>query len=281
MPTSTQAPNIDLKTVEGFGEEWEAFAQDRLTPAEHERMFEEYFSPFPFERLPAKSTGFDIGCGTGRWALLSARRFGHLHCIDPAEKALNVARRRLAELPNVSFHHAGIDDMPLPDGSQDFGYALGVLHHVPDPEAAMAACVRKLKPGAPFLAYIYYAFDNKPSWFRTIWAATDAPRRAISRLPIGPRKMVTNAIATLVYFPLARSAGLLEKVGVNVANLPLSPYRYRSFYSMRTDALDRFGTRLEHRFTRNEIEGMMRRSGLTDVAFRDGVPYWVACGIKA
>jgi len=33
--------NIDLKTVEGFGEEWEAFAQDRLTPAEHERMFDE------------------------------------------------------------------------------------------------------------------------------------------------------------------------------------------------------------------------------------------------
>ena len=49
---------------------------------------------------------------------------------------------------------------------------------------------------------------------------------------------------------------------------------------MRTDALDRFGTRLEHRFTRKEIEAMMKAAGLEDVRFREDEPYWVACGRK-
>ncbi|HEX8841040.1 MAG TPA: hypothetical protein VF757_01950, partial [Sphingomicrobium sp.] len=69
--------------------------------------------------------------------------------------------------------------------------------------------------------------------------------------------------------------------GFDVGHFPLSFYRDRSFYSMRTDALDRFGTRLEQRFTRSEIEQMTRRCGLVDVRFREAPPYWVACGRKA
>jgi hypothetical protein len=49
---------------------------------------------------------------------------------------------------------------------------------------------------------------------------------------------------------------------------------------MRTDSLDRFGTRLEKRFSRGAIEAMMRRCGLTDVRFREEEPFWVACGIR-
>ncbi len=280
-PPRAVAPNIDRKTVEGFGEEWQAFSQEDLDPAEHRRMFEEYFSVFPFDELPPDAEGFDLGCGTGRWAALVAERVGRLHCLDPAEKALAVARRRLSGMTNVTFHLAAVDDIPLADRSQDFGYALGVLHHIPDTAGAMASCVRKLKPGAPFLAYIYYAFDNRPAWFRLLWGATDAGRRAISRLPFGLRKPVTGAIAAGVYYPLARIAAALERGGKDVTNFPLSSYRDRSFYSMRTDALDRFGTRLEQRFTRAEIEEMMKRCGLVDIRFREAAPYWVACGRKA
>ena len=63
--------------------------------------------------------------------------------------------------------------------------------------------------------------------------------------------------------------------------MPLSAYRRASFYTMRTDALDRFGTRLEQRFTRAEIERMMGEAGLTDIHFSDAVPFWTACGRRA
>ena len=274
-------PNIDPKTVEGFGEEWSAFDQEELPPAEHLRVFNEYFSVFPFERLASSAEGFDLGCGTGRWASLLAERVGLLHCIDPAYKALAVARERLAHLRNVQFHHASACDIPLADGSQDFGYSLGVLHHIPDPEAAMASCVRKLKPGAPFLAYVYYALENRPAWYRAIWKASDMLRRSISRLPFDLRKAVTTVIAGGVYFPVARVARVAELAGADVRQFPLMIYRKSSFYTMRTDALDRFGTRLEHRFSRSELQAMMERSGLTDIRFREEMPHWVACGIKA
>jgi SAM-dependent methyltransferase len=273
--------NIDPRTVEGFGDEWDAFSQEAMDPIEHRRLFDQYFSLFPFDRLPGGAEGFDLGCGTGRWAVLVAPQVGHLHCIDPAEKALAVARRRLSDLPNVSFHHAGVDDIPLADESQDFGYALGVLHHIPDTAKAMRDAVRKLKPGAPFLVYLYYSFDNRPAWFRAVWKASDVGRRVISRMPFGLRKATTSAIATLVYWPLSRSATLLERAGMDVGSFPLSAYRYRSFYSLRTDALDRFGTRLEQRFSKDQIRRMMEQADLTDISFREDEPYWVACGRRA
>jgi hypothetical protein len=49
---------------------------------------------------------------------------------------------------------------------------------------------------------------------------------------------------------------------------------------MRTDALDRLGTRLEHRFNRAQIQEMMASAGLADVRFSDASPYWCAVGIK-
>lgn len=238
-----------------------------------------HFSIFPFDRLPPDAEGFDLGCGSGRWALLAAEHVGRLHCIDPSEKALAVARRRLAGCGNVDFHLTGADSIPFPDASHDFGYSLGVLHHIPDTEAAMASCVAKLKPGAPFLVYLYYAF-NRPRWFRALWQTSDLIRRGVARLPFRMRKGLTTAIAGTVYLPLARTARLLERRGRDVADFPLSAYRESSFYTMRTDALDRFGTRLEHRFSRAEIEAMMRRCGLDDVVFSEGVPHWVACGLK-
>jgi ubiquinone/menaquinone biosynthesis C-methylase UbiE len=274
-----QTSNIDVKTVEGFGEEWAAFDQMKLDPAEHARLFESYFSLFPFEELEA-AEGFDLGCGSGRWAALVAPRVGTLHCIDPSAKALEVSRRRLSGQPNLHFHLAGVDDIPLDDASQDFGYSLGVLHHIPDTEAAMESCVRKLKPGAPFLVYLYYSFDNRPAWFRSIWEMTEPLRSTISRLPFRLRKALSGGIAAGVYFPMARFARLLERLGVNVSAMPLSAYRLHSFYTMRTDALDRFGTRLEQRFSRSEIQRMMERCGLSDIRFSDGVPYWVAIGRK-
>ena len=72
----------------------------------------------------------------------------------------------------------------------------------------------------------------------------------------------------------------MEYLGVDTTNIPLSQYRNYSFYVMETDALDRFGTKLEKRFTKNEIKEIMNASGLTSIEFRNNAPYWVAIGYK-
>jgi SAM-dependent methyltransferase len=277
---SSNRENIDRATVRDFGAEWRRFDQSGVPDDEMARMFGEYFAVFPWEILPPNAVGFDAGCGSGRWSPLMARRVAHLHCIDAASAALVVARQRLATVPNVTLHEASIDAMPLADNSMDFGYSLGVLHHLPDPVAGLAACVQKLKPGAPMLVYIYYAFDNRPAWFRALWQASDLLRRAVSPAPFWLKSLLAEIFAALIYFPLARGAALGEKLGAQVNNWPLSAYRWRSYYSMRTDSLDKFGTRLEHRMTKAEITAMMEHCGLTEIRFSNGVPYWCAVGIK-
>jgi ubiquinone/menaquinone biosynthesis C-methylase UbiE len=280
-PIVAEGRNIDSLTVAGFGEEWESFDQTHLDEREWRILFERYFAIFPWDSLPKGAEGFDLGCGSGRWAAGVVDRVGKLNCVDPSAKALAVCERRLNAKGNASFHLASVDAIPLADGSQDFGYSLGVLHHIPDAEAAMVDCVRKLKHGAPFLVYLYYAFDNRPFWFRAIWQASDVVRRVLSLLPFGLRKMATSAIAATVYWPLARAGLLLEKLGLKVEGIPLAPYRANSFYTMRTDALDRFGTRLEQRFSRLQIASMMERAGLKEVKFSEEVPFWVAVGRRA
>ncbi len=273
------ARNVDPAVVKSFGDEWQHFDQQDLPAEERAALFDAYFSIFPWATLPAGAVGFDAGCGSGRWALLVAPRVGHLHCVDPSA-AIDVAARNLAALPNCSFHRAIVDELPFEDDSMDFGYSLGVLHHVPDTGQALSSCVRKLKPGAPFLVYLYYAFDNQPAWFRAIWRISDVFRAMISRLPRSLKLLSANVIAALVYWPLARVAKGLAALGVPVGSVPLSAYRDRSFYTMRTDALDRFGTSLERRFTKAQIASMMRTAGLERVTFSVHVPYWCAVGFK-
>jgi SAM-dependent methyltransferase len=278
---SSEAENIDAETVAGFGDEWSRFDFAGRSPEELDELFGQYFSLFPWEQLPDGAVGFDAGCGSGRWAARVAPRIGALHCVDASEEALEVARRNLAGFSNCRFACATIDEMPIADGSMDFGYSLGVLHHIPDTRRALAACVKKLKPGAPILFYLYYALDNRPVLFRAMWKASDVLRKRISKLPFRARYLASQAIAAGVYWPFARTAAVLERLGLDSSQVPLHFYRDRSFYMMRNDALDRFGTRLEQRFTRAEIDRMMRDAGLERISFRDGPPYWCALGFRA
>jgi len=271
--------NVHAPTVAGFGDEWSRLDQSELPADEQKALFNEYFSIFPWAELAEKPVGFDLGCGSGRWAQMVAPQVAHLHCIEPST-ALDVARRNLALMTNCSFHQASVAKIPLPDGSMDFGYTLGVLHHIPDTQAGIEACVKKLKVGAPLLLYLYYAFDQRPIWFRALWRVSDVLRQLISRMPYLLRFYTSQCIAAVVYFPLARFSMVAEKLGVNVYHFPLRYYRHRSFYTMRTDALDRFGTQLERRFTKPQIKRMMESAGLERILFSDSQPYWCAVGYR-
>src|SRR5665647_3397548 len=164
--------NVAPAVARGFGQEWSTFRQgeDSLSRTQRAQIFENYFSIFPWDALPpGGGVGIDVGCGTGRWSIGVAPQVAHLHLLDVSQEALAVARENLASFTNVSFHNCSVAEIPLPDASLDFAFSLGVLHHVPDTSAAIQAIARKLKPGAPFLVYLYYSFDNQPAWYQRLW----------------------------------------------------------------------------------------------------------------
>jgi len=271
--------NIDDKVVNDFGKEWEAFNHQDMNQSLLDSAFDSYFHLFPFKDL-IDGEGFDMGCGSGRWAKFVAPRVGFLNCIDPSEVALEQAKINLQNSKNCSFECEGVDSNSLADYSQDFGYSLGVLHHIPDTSLALQACAKKLKPGAPFLLYLYYRFDNKPKSYYLLWKITDLFRRIISKLPFFIKFSISQIIALFVYLPIARFALIAEKIGIDISNFPLTWYRNESFYILRTDALDRFGTRLEQRFTKDEISEMLLNSGFEKIEFSEREPFWTVLSYK-
>lgn len=273
--------NSDIKTVKGFGDEWRKFDQSELPEPELQFIYSRYFSIFPWDKIGKSAIGFDLGCGSGRWSKFVADKVGTLHCIDASPEAIEVAKINLSAKNNCVFHLASVDNIPINDKSMDFGYSLGVLHHVPDTFAGIKSCVNKLKPGAPFLLYLYYAFDNRPSWYRFIWKVTDEVRMIVSKLPFFLRYLISQCIAFFIYYPIVKVEVILKKLGFNIDRLPLSSYENLSFYTMRTDALDRFGTRLEKRFSAEEIRRLMKDAGLGNIVFNKSDPYWCALGYRS
>jgi SAM-dependent methyltransferase len=273
--------NMDAATVDGFGKEWTRFGQTDLAIKESQEMFGQYFSIFPWQALPEDGgCGADIGCGSGRWAREVAPKVRELHLVDASGEALSIARTNLSSHRNVAFHWSSIGGLPFEQESLDFAYSLGVLHHIPDPEAGVRAIASKLRPGAPFLLYMYYAFDNRPAWYRWLWRLSDVVRRVLSRQPQAVKVTIAETIALCVYWPLARMSAILLRLGARVENWPLAYYRNRSLYVMRTDALDRIGTRLERRFTRAQMTEMLDRAGFEKIQFSEGPPYWCAVGLR-
>ncbi len=271
--------NIDMATVKSFGEEWKRFNQ--FHQADLQKIGGDYFDILPESLKNKRTKVLDVGCGSGRWASYLASFVGHIDCIDPSS-AVYTAAEMLKEKHQIRISRTDVDNLPFADDSFDLVYSLGVLHHIPDTEAAMKKSVSKVKRGGYFLVYLYYNLDNRNFFYRSIFNVTNQFRKVISRLPSGVKKGICSLIAFTVYWPLAKTAYMVQKSGAkNLAKkIPLAYYGDKSFWIMQNDALDRFGTPLEQRFSKIQIEVMMKNIGLSEIVFSEREPYWHAIGKK-
>lgn len=264
--------NIDRETVDSFGEEWTRFSE--FDPAEINRVGDEYFDLMK-DDFRGNELALDLGCGSGRWSAYVAPKVGFIEAVDPSS-AVFIASKMLKDLSNVRVTQCDVDSLPFADNSFDLIFSLGVLHHIPDTAAAIQTAVKKLKPGGKFLLYLYYRFDNRGILFRTLFSISDVIRKVICRLPHKLKVILCDIIAAVVYLPLVSIARCVKFLGGKkvYAKLPLAYYVNKSFYIMRNDALDRFGTPLEQRFSREEIRLMLENAGMNHIRFSPNEPYW-------
>jgi len=107
---------------------------------------------------PQGGTVLDAGCGSGRLAVLIARRRPDLQVrgIDLEGGMIEVAARR-AEQENladrVQFTVADLADVPLPDDSVDLIVSTASMHHWADVAAVIASLDRILRPGGSIWIY--------------------------------------------------------------------------------------------------------------------------------
>jgi SAM-dependent methyltransferase len=101
----------------------------------------------------------DVGCGTGRFAVLAADRTGaRVWGIDPSPAMLAQARARTGAR-RVGWKQARAERLPFRDGWFDAVHMQLVLHLVDDRGRAIAECTRVLRPSGR-LVIVSFELDH-------------------------------------------------------------------------------------------------------------------------
>jgi ubiquinone/menaquinone biosynthesis C-methylase UbiE len=276
---STQGENIDMDVVKSFGNEWNKF--NRFSKKTIDLICKEYFDIIDENIIHKDTYMIDIGCGSGRWSEYFLDKVGFIEAVDPSD-SIFAADELFAGAANIRLTRASVETMPWPDETFDFGISVGVLHHIPDTAKALMDCVKKIKKGGYFYVYLYYKLDNRGAFFKSLFYIADLVRKVVSKLPFSIKKIVCDVLAVVAYLPFVLFSKFLFAVGLRntASKVPLSSYANKDFYIIRNDSLDRFGTKLEHRFTKEEVRSMMEKAGLSNIRFGERTPFWHAVGQK-
>jgi SAM-dependent methyltransferase len=270
--------NLNQEVIDSFGHEWAAFDYaESETDEALDAQFLAYCAPIDLSQFNAEfSVAADFGAGSGRWASRLLPHFSLVYALEPSDGASKVLKKKFSKESRMKMLQETIGANSIPPGSLDLAMSLGVLHHIPDTGLAIKDVSSKIKSGGIFLCYLYYKLENKPLYYRGLFWTSNSLRWVISRLPYAMRRIIAQIIATLVYFPLARGAKLLENRGKSISNFPLHHYAHMPFVMLQNDALDRFGTRLEQRYSKKEIAEMLRIAGfdLSTLEFSKLEPFW-------
>ena len=270
--------NLDQNVIDGFGHEWAAFDYAETETAEAlDAQFAAYCAPIDLSQFnPETSLAGDFGAGSGRWSSRLAPYFSSVYALEPSDGASTVLKTKFVGDPKIVVLKETVGVNSIPVGSLDLAMSLGVLHHIPDTALAIKDVSRSIKPGGVFLCYLYYNLENKPAYYKLIFKGVNIVRQVISASPQPLRRFSATIIAALVYWPLAQLSKVLSKLGRNTSNLPLHHYANMPFVMLANDALDRFGTSLEQRFSKAEITEMLRAAGfdLTTLRFSEIEPFW-------
>ena len=270
--------NIDSKVISDFGDEWALYSYESKDHAKELKLqFELYSKIVNFDEFePSQSTAADFGAGTGRWAEYIINNFSKIWLVEPSSGAYDILQKKFGKVQKVFLENSTITEVGIPDNSLDFAMSLGVLHHISNTEKALKDINAKLKDNGLFLGYLYYRVENKPLFYRVIFSFANSLRKFISFFPFKVKKNISYFIALFIYFPLAKLSKFLNAFNLDTSNFPLHQYANLNFYMMRNDALDRFGTKLEKRFRKDEIVNLLVATGfdLNSIEFSESEPFW-------
>ena len=194
----------------------------------------------------------DGGCGIGRnsyWPMTYGAAGGL--AVDVDDRTLGRARQNLAPFPAVEVRKQSIYEIPEADAF-DIAFSIGVVHHLSDPDAAVARLARAAKPGGLVLVWLYGRENN--GWI--VHCFNPLRRALFSRMPLP----LVHALS----WPLTALFWCALRVG-----LPPGAY-YRlirgfSFEHLRAIVFDHMIPRIALYYTRAEAEALLTRAGLVEV----------------
>jgi SAM-dependent methyltransferase len=254
----TREADAIRRTRESFGYQWTQFSEMVIDFREN---FLNYIRPLDESFFPGK-LGLDLGCGFGRHIYNAATFGAEMIGVDISD-AIESTRANTKHLPNVHLVQADVYHLPIRPGVLDFAYSIGVLHHLPDPEAAFRCLVPLVKPGGSVFVWVY-------SKSRSFWnACLETVRAVTTRLPKRVQKGISLGAALVDYggfvgpYKVAASVPGLNAV---VGRLPLQRLRLYSAYPFQVvyaDWFDRLAAPIRFYYDGKDMEGWLTRASLT------------------
>jgi SAM-dependent methyltransferase len=260
--------NQPERTIQDFGEQWTAYP-DNTGYYGSSSLFEDLWGPLAEGINVSGQRVADIGAGTGRFVnvfLDAAAR--HVLAIEPSD-AMDVLKANTANrVERITYLQTTGDHIP-PDGSLDYVFAIGVLHHIPDPLPVVVAARSALKPGAKFYAWVYGAEGN--SMYVT---ALNAIRAVSTRVP----HVLLVAIVWTLYWPLR-----LYIAAARIFPVPLRRYMRNVLAKLTGDKIrlviyDQLNPAHAKYYTRDELISLFARAGYEAIELHHRHGYsWAVC----
>ena len=265
-----------VATAERFGYEWTRFAEIR---PEYEAQMLGWIAPVGRDAFVGQRV-LDAGCGKGRHLRLAAA-FGAKEVIGiDLGPAVDAAAQNTVDLDNVHVVQGDLTRPPFRPKTMDLIYSIGVLHHLPEPEAGFRALAPLLVPGGRFVAWLYAREGN--GW---VLALVDPTRRLTSRLPLplvrGLAWVLTVPLwiaLRLLYAPARTRPRLARALPYSGYLTDLVPFPFREVHSI---AFDQFLAPVAHYMRRAHVERCFAEGGLTLDSLRwHHANSWAASGTR-
>ena len=264
--------DLQARTIADFGEQWTSYpGTDGFFGSA--ALFDDFFNPLASTAEISGRRVAEIGAGNGRFVnVLANAGAAHIVAVEPsaAFRVLREATRRFAD--RITYLNLTGDRLPA-SGDLDYVFAIGVLHHIPDPDPVVAAAFRALRPGGRLAVWLYGREGNTLYLLlvRSLWWLT-------RRLPHQGLELFVRLLYPFFwcYMTACRVLPLPLAAYMRRVMLPLTPDKRRVvIYDQLNPAYAKY-------YTRDEAQDLLERHGFNDIRLhhRHDIS-WTVVGTKA